>query len=105
MFFTAGRSVASHLMSPDDENKTKKKRRDKNVITIRIQSDGLKKPLDVDIDKTKKFSILLWKFADTLKCDGEKLKLKFDGEWIEPNETPMDLDMEGGEMIDCVLVK
>lgn len=83
----------------------KKKRRDKNSISIRIQSDGLKKPLDVDIEKAKKFSVLLWKIADTLKCDGEKLKLKFDGEWIDLSETPMDLDLEGGELIDCVVVK
>jgi hypothetical protein len=38
--------------------------------------------------------------AECLDVPAEKLKFSFDGESLNPNETPVDLDMEGGECID-----
>jgi hypothetical protein len=31
------------------------------------------------------------------------LKFSFDGELLNPNETPVDLDLEGGECIDLYI--
>uniref|UniRef100_A0A336L7V2 CSON001602 protein n=1 Tax=Culicoides sonorensis TaxID=179676 RepID=A0A336L7V2_CULSO len=96
-----GRVIPLDLVSTPTEPK-KKPRRDKNMIKIRLQAAKLKKPVEIYVDKTRKFSSIKFTIAETLKCDGEMLRLKFDGEIIDLAETPVDLDFDGGEMIDCL---
>lgn len=100
--------LAGRIISPDmvaQPKGNKKARRDKNIIKVRLQADGLKNPVEIFIDKTRKFSSIRHTIAETLKIDSAQLKLKFDGELIEVDLTPIDLEFDGGEMIDCVTIK
>lgn len=101
--FLDGRIIPSDAIAQPKGNK--KARRDKNMIKVRLQADGLKNPVEIFIDKTRKFSSIRHTIAEALNIDSARLKLKFDGELIELDETPIDLDFDGGEMIDCVTAK
>lgn len=82
-----------------------KKKKDKSKIKVRIQADGLKRPVEIEVDKGKKFQEVLEKCAEVLNEKQERIKLVFDGENVDLEETPTDLDFEGGEMLDCVILK
>jgi hypothetical protein len=43
------------------------------------------------------------KYAEQCEIGIEKLKFSFDGDTINPSDTPEDLDLEGDEMIDLVI--
>ncbi|XP_075167041.1 DNA repair protein Rad60-like [Haematobia irritans] len=77
-----------------------KKQRDQNKITVKIQSNKWKRPLQIDLQKTDKFRMLYIKCSEELSVDIVRLKLSFDGDLLELNDTPADLDFEGGEVID-----
>lgn len=97
----AGRSVESFIQEPA----AKRRRRDRNIISIKLQSEALKKPLSIDVDKNKKFAGIIFKVSEALKCKPENLSLHFDGETIELGSTPAELDFDGGEIIDCIMKK
>ncbi|KAM7362062.1 DNA repair protein Rad60 [Cochliomyia hominivorax] len=97
--FIDGRVLSNRFTSPGAVAANAKKR-DANKITLKIQSDKWKRPLQIDLMKTDKFRILYIKCAEELKLSLDHLKLSFDGELLELNDTPQDLDMEGGEAID-----
>jgi hypothetical protein len=80
----------------------KQKKRALNVdeIELKIQRKGHKEPILIPIKKNQKMRVLMLKCSEYLELPDEKLKFSFDGESINPNETPMDLDLEGGECID-----
>ena len=42
-------------------------------------------------------------FAASKEIELEKLKFSFDGEKLDPESTPEDLDMEDGDCIDVVV--
>lgn len=94
--FTAGRIVTA-----TEENPSKKMKRDKNIINVKVQSAGLKKPIVIETDKTKSFYAVLFKCAEAMKLSTDQLRLEFDGEPLELDSTPMDLDFDGGEVLDC----
>ncbi|XP_063698548.1 DNA repair protein Rad60 [Culicoides brevitarsis] len=98
----SGRSISGELVPTQTLNK--KPKRDKNMIKIRVQSVEMKRPLEMYIDKTRKFAATRHTIAEELKIDSEKLRLKFDGELIDLDEAPVDLDFDGGEMIDCEII-
>lgn len=72
------------------------------MIAIRLQAATFKQPIEIYIDKTRKFSGIRHIIAEKININSEKLKLKFDGEMIGMDETPNDLEFDGGEMIDCI---
>ncbi|XP_062545427.1 uncharacterized protein LOC134211993 [Armigeres subalbatus] len=77
-----------------------KKPKNDNEITLKVQSDRWKKPLEVQIRKDNKMMILIIKCAEELKCQPGDIKLSFDGDPITMESTPIDLDLEGGEVLD-----
>lgn len=81
-----------------------KKKKNLNMIKVKVQAAGIKKPLLCTIDKAKKFEQCMPKIVDFFKTDQGKIKLKFDGDFINLENTPQDLDFEGGEVIDCIIV-
>lgn len=95
--FINGRVLASRFNSP---LAAASKKRDSNKIKLKIQSDKLKRPLQIDIMKADKFRILFIKCSEELNVGIDQLKLSFDGELLDANDTPADLDLEGGEAID-----
>lgn len=44
--------------------------------------------------------VLMHKYAEEKKVPPEKLKFMFDGEVLDPSETPDNLGLDGGECID-----
>lgn len=69
-------------------------------IELKIQRKGHKERISMRIKKNQKMRVLMFKCAEYLELPEEKLKFSFDGESLNPNETPVDLDLEGGECID-----
>ncbi|XP_073815530.1 DNA repair protein Rad60 [Musca autumnalis] len=103
--FINGRVLTMNFNSPLAVGKpgVTKKQRSANQISVKIQSDKWKRPLQIDIKKTDLFRILYIKCAEELSIGMDKISLSFDGEPLELNDTPADIDLEGGEVIDLRL--
>ncbi|XP_067618225.1 DNA repair protein Rad60 isoform X2 [Eurosta solidaginis] len=83
-----------------------RKKRDANVISLKIQSDlWPKKPLKVELNKTDKLKILYIKCAEELKMPTEDLILSFNGDHLGFNDTPEDFELENDEAVDLRLKK
>ncbi|KAL7730283.1 hypothetical protein ACLKA6_016538 [Drosophila palustris] len=67
---------------------------------LKVQGDKWKKPLIIIMKKTEAFKILAIKCAEEMECDVQDFRLFFDGELLDPNDTPKNQEMEGNEMID-----
>jgi len=52
------------------------------------------------IQKSDPFSKIITAVASKQNIAIEKIKLKFEGETLSPSDTPNDLDMENGDLID-----
>jgi hypothetical protein len=72
-------------------------------MELKVQRKGYKEPILIRISKTQKMRVLMLKCAECVDLPAEKLKFSFDGEFLNPNETPVDLDLEGGECIDLYI--
>ncbi|XP_017856615.1 PREDICTED: uncharacterized protein CG4449 isoform X2 [Drosophila arizonae] len=93
----SGRAMKSHKSQQREEvnlmSKPKK-------FQLKIQNDKWKEPLIIPMKKTETFKILYIKCAEHLECDVQDFKLFFDGDLLEPEDTPKDQEMEGNEIID-----
>lgn len=78
------------------------KSQQKDFIKVKVRTQELKKPMKIKIRKNLALSAVYAKCSEMFKIDMEHLKLKFDGETLDQNKTPLELDLEGGEMIDCI---
>lgn len=58
----------------------------------------------IGLGKTEPLRLLVIKCAEELKCDASKVRLRFDGETLDLNATPNDLDMVDGEVLDLRLI-
>lgn len=73
-----------------------------DTIELKVQWKNLKKPFIFNMRVTDDMSVLMKESAKEMKVPIEKLKFYFDGEAIDPLDTPSSLQLEGGECIDCV---
>ncbi|EDV94473.1 uncharacterized protein CG4449 [Drosophila grimshawi] len=89
----SAKNVVQH--KEDDNNMVKPKK-----FQLKVQGDKWKKPLIIQLKKTDTFKILYIKCAEEMECAVSDFKLFFDGELLEPDDTPKNQDMEGNEMID-----
>lgn len=69
-------------------------------VCLKVQNADRKGMLNINISRYDKMSVLMHKYAKEKNVNLEKLKFLFDGEILDPNETPVDLDLDGGECID-----
>ncbi|KAH8381524.1 hypothetical protein KR093_007442 [Drosophila rubida] len=67
---------------------------------LKVQGDRWKRPLIIHLNKSDSFKILYIKCAEEMECSVEDFSLFFDGELLEPDDTPKNQEMEGNEMID-----
>ncbi|EDW25080.1 GL23037 [Drosophila persimilis] len=74
-----------------------------NKFQLKVQGAMFKRPLVIAMKKKDTFKVLYRKCADELDCDVHLVKLFFDGELLDPEDTPKDQDMEGNEIIDLKL--
>lgn len=81
------------------------KKKKKNVIEVKIQSATMKKPILIEINKKESLKILAIKCAEELNVKPSAIQLTFDGDELNLNQTPDDLDMEGGEILDLKICK
>ncbi|XP_017017471.2 DNA repair protein Rad60 [Drosophila kikkawai] len=70
---------------------------------LKVQAAKWKHPLVVSIKKKDPFKVLYIKCAEELNVEARLIKLFFDGDLLDPEDTPKNQDMEGNEMIDLEL--
>lgn len=73
-------------------------------ITLKIQSSLWKKPIQLAVEPNKRLIVLVIHCAQQLNCEPDRLRLRFDGEALDLQQTAADLDLEGGEMLDLWMV-
>ncbi|XP_059621565.1 uncharacterized protein LOC132265097 [Phlebotomus argentipes] len=95
--------VAENILQSGKTKKAVKKLR--AGIELKIQSDRWKRPIIITAGKQDTVQELLKKCAEELKCSTDEIFLRFDGETLGPALTLQDLEMEGGEILDCVFKK
>ncbi|KAH8236479.1 hypothetical protein KR026_003036 [Drosophila bipectinata] len=67
---------------------------------VKVQSNKWKHPIVMVMKKTDSFKILYIKCAEELNLSARLISLFFDGELLDPDDTPINQDMEGNEIID-----
>ncbi|EDV42505.1 uncharacterized protein Dana_GF18021 [Drosophila ananassae] len=67
---------------------------------VKVQSDKWKHPMVMVMKKTDPFKILYIKCAEELNISARLVSLFFDGDLLDPDDTPVKQDMEGNEIID-----
>ncbi|KAM8706481.1 hypothetical protein ACLKA7_010708 [Drosophila subpalustris] len=92
----AMKSSKNSVQHEQDENPLLKPKK----FQLKVQGDKWKKPLIIIMKKTEAFKILAIKCAEEMECDVQDFRLFFDGELLDPNDTPKNQEMEGNEMID-----
>ncbi|XP_058066679.1 uncharacterized protein LOC131216252 isoform X2 [Anopheles bellator] len=75
-----------------------------NLITLKVQLEKRKEPLRLQINKDQKMVVLVVKCAEELKCEPAKIRLYFDGELVNNDSKPEELELEGDEMLDVHMV-
>jgi hypothetical protein len=73
----------------------------KDKIKLKFQSDKWRRPIEMKMSRTEPFSSFLNKLSEQIKYTPDQIALSFDGEPLDMSSTPMDNDMEGGEILDC----
>lgn len=72
-----------------------------NELTVILQTqEGRKSRLRFLIRKSEKMSNVLKKYCEKKSLDAKLFMLEFDGERVDVDETPEDLDLDGGEMFE-----
>ncbi|KAH8382675.1 hypothetical protein KR009_004811 [Drosophila setifemur] len=70
---------------------------------LKVQTNKMSRPLVLHMNRKDPFKILYIKCAEELDCDARQIKLFFDGEFLDPEDTPINQDMEGNELIDLII--
>uniref|UniRef100_A0A182NQ90 Ubiquitin-like domain-containing protein n=1 Tax=Anopheles dirus TaxID=7168 RepID=A0A182NQ90_9DIPT len=76
-----------------------------NSIMLKVQMEKRRKPIHLQINKSQTMSVLVIKCAEELKCEPGDIRLYFDGELVDNNCKPEDLELEGDELMDIRFVK
>ncbi|XP_059487211.1 DNA repair protein Rad60 [Neocloeon triangulifer] len=84
------------ISAQEDENK--------GLIEIKVQlRDRRVEKLSLFVRTDENFSKLYCQVAEKLEVPVEKLRLLFEGDVVEQEQTAGDLDLEGGEVMDCII--
>lgn len=73
----------------------------KNLIELKFQSDKWKKPIAIKVSKFDDFQAAIVVLCQQVPFQPEQVSLRFDGDAVALQQTPMDLEFEGGEILDC----
>jgi hypothetical protein len=74
----------------------------KNRIELKFQSDKWKKPIALKVSKFDNFKTALDILCEQMpQFKPEQFSLEFDGDHVTLTQTPIDLDFDGGEILDC----
>lgn len=75
----------------------------KNQVELKFQSNKWKRPLTVKMSRLDNFKTAVGILCEQIQFKPEQITLRFDGDRVEMTETPIDLDFEGGEILDCLI--
>ncbi|KAG5673757.1 hypothetical protein PVAND_003777 [Polypedilum vanderplanki] len=73
----------------------------KDKIELKFQSDKWKRPISLKVSRVDKFSNFLKNLYEQIGFTPKQIFLCFDGEPLDIDSTPMENELEGGEIIDC----
>lgn len=82
-----------------DTSNTKVKK--ENRIELKFQSDKWKMPIALKVSRVESFESCIKTLCKQVDFKPAQFSLEFDGEALGFTDTPMDLDFEGGEIVDC----
>ncbi len=74
-----------------------------NMLEFKVQTRNRNSQVIVSIRAEDPMSILMQKYADVTGNELSKLTFTFDGDNLEEDDTPISLDLEGGECIDVFI--
>ncbi|RWS13745.1 NFATC2-interacting protein-like protein [Dinothrombium tinctorium] len=80
--------------------------KDPNIVSIKFRnnkSSKNSKPITLNALKAKELQNVMLEYAEIVEIEVKKLNFYFDGEKLNGNETPEDLEMEDGNLIDVVI--
>lgn len=81
-------------------NPSKAEENETNLITLNLRTKDKKDKNSLSIRPTDKMKVLMEKYAEETGKQLSNLKFIFDGDKLDPMETPESLELEGGECID-----
>ncbi|KAF0301650.1 NFATC2-interacting protein [Amphibalanus amphitrite] len=73
---------------------------DPDSIELKVQSAERRGAVTVRLARTEPMSVLMERYARQKGAELAKLRFRFDGEALDPSDTPETLDLEGGECVD-----
>ncbi|XP_047469943.1 uncharacterized protein LOC125025768 isoform X2 [Penaeus chinensis] len=73
---------------------------DPGSIRLKVQNADKKGLVHVYVNRYDKMQVLMEKYAKEKKVDVSTLRFHFDGEKLDPSDTPDNLDLDGDECID-----
>ncbi|XP_063611061.1 DNA repair protein Rad60-like [Penaeus indicus] len=73
---------------------------DPGSIRLKVQNADKKGLVHIYINRYDKMQLLMEKYAKEKKVDVSTLRFHFDGEKLDPSDTPDNLDLDGDECID-----
>ena len=73
----------------------------KDQIEIKFQSDKWKKPIALKVSRFESFLSHIQLLCKEVNFKPEQFSLKFDGDDIDMKNSAIELEFEGGEIIDC----
>jgi IS5 family transposase len=74
--------------------------RPRTRLSIKFQTRGAKRPTEIDAFADEKFEDIFRRYAAQVKQPVGSLRFRFDGDAVGPGETPANLDMEDGDIVD-----
>lgn len=75
----------------------------KHQIELKFQSNKWKRPLIIKMSKLDNFKTAVEILCEKVPFKPEQVSLTFDGDAVALTETPIDLEFEGGEIVDCLV--
>lgn len=103
-FFLEGGIVDANMI-PQNEYQNQQNSTEENICQIKVQTAN-KESLMIPLRKNQPFKILIASCARQWGVNKSKIKLYFDGEPININDTPESLDLEQEACIDlCISTK
>ncbi|XP_018055070.1 PREDICTED: uncharacterized protein CG4449 [Atta colombica] len=88
------------IVNPGMNTLSKDESNDKDICNIKVQTANKKQSLTIPLKKDEPFKMLFANCAEQFGVKENNLKLYFDGEQINPSDTPESLDLEGEACID-----
>lgn len=88
-------AVSNNFNSSIQENEVD----DDNMVAVKFQ-DNNKKIVKLKLRKTDKMKIVMIKYAEQIEVPVDKIKFLFDGDVLDPAETPTTLGIDNEEIID-----